>query len=62
MTLSFGFLGAVDDYLKLTRRNPKGVSGRAKIVVQLGVVAVSYIWVHYLMPAPFWGHLAVCCF
>lgn len=59
VTLSFGFLGAVDDYLKLTRRNPKGVSGRAKIVVQLGVVAVSYLWVHYLMPAPFWGHLAV---
>ena len=34
VTLGFGAIGAYDDYLKLTRRNTKGLSGRRKLVIQ----------------------------
>src|SRR4029077_15819549 len=31
VTLSFGLVGFVDDYLKVTKRNPKGLSGKTKL-------------------------------
>jgi phospho-N-acetylmuramoyl-pentapeptide-transferase len=44
VTLIYGGLGAVDDYLKLTRRNTKGVPGRIKLLVQvLTAVAVGFV-------------------
>lgn len=44
VTLGFGFIGAVDDYLKLTKRNSKGLSGKKKLLFQIiisGVAAYS---------------------
>jgi phospho-N-acetylmuramoyl-pentapeptide-transferase len=35
LTLGFGFVGAADDYLKLTKRNTKGLSGKKKILLQV---------------------------
>lgn len=35
ITLGFGMIGAVDDYLKLTRRSSKGLSGRRKLCLQI---------------------------
>ena len=35
LTLGYGAVGFVDDYLKLSRRNTKGVSARGKLVAQL---------------------------
>ncbi len=37
LTLGYGGIGFVDDYLKLSRRNTKGVSARAKLWAQLGM-------------------------
>src|SRR5579875_1645214 len=37
VTLGYGALGFADDYMKLTKRNPKGVSARGKLIVQLAV-------------------------
>jgi phospho-N-acetylmuramoyl-pentapeptide-transferase len=36
-TVAFGVIGFVDDYLKLTRKNSKGLSPRLKLLLQLGV-------------------------
>ena len=47
-TLSYGAVGFVDDYLKLSRRNTKGVSARGKLVVQLGVGLITAFWIAYL--------------
>jgi len=47
LTLGFGLLGFADDWLKVTKRNTKGVSARGKLVVQFGlalVVAVAILW------------------
>ncbi len=35
LTLGFGFVGALDDYLKLTKRNTKGLSGKKKLLLQI---------------------------
>lgn len=35
VTLSFGALGAYDDYMKLTKRSSDGISGRMKLLCQL---------------------------
>jgi phospho-N-acetylmuramoyl-pentapeptide-transferase len=36
MTFGYGFTGFLDDYLKLSKRNSKGLPGRYKIVLQTG--------------------------
>jgi phospho-N-acetylmuramoyl-pentapeptide-transferase len=47
VTLGFGALGFADDWLKVTKRNTKGVSARGKLVVQFGlglIVAFAILW------------------
>jgi phospho-N-acetylmuramoyl-pentapeptide-transferase len=47
VTLGFGALGFADDWLKVTKRNTKGVSARGKLVVQFGLgllVALIILW------------------
>jgi phospho-N-acetylmuramoyl-pentapeptide-transferase len=40
VTLSYGAIGFLDDYLKITRRNHKGLSAKRKMAMQLFVGAV----------------------
>ncbi|MCE3238936.1 MAG: mraY [Gammaproteobacteria bacterium] len=44
--LGFGLIGGWDDYLKLTRKNSRGLSARRKFFFQsvLGVVAATYLY------------------
>ena len=41
VTLAFGLVGFVDDYLKITGRNSRGLSGRAKLAAQFAVAAAA---------------------
>lgn len=59
VTLGYGALGFADDYLKLTKRNTKGVPGRVKLVVQAGIGLIAAVWITSLMPAPLNSELAV---
>ncbi|EHL97815.1 phospho-N-acetylmuramoyl-pentapeptide-transferase [Acetobacteraceae bacterium AT-5844] len=54
VTLGYGALGFWDDWLKVTKRNTKGVSGKMKLVVQAGVGLIAAIWITSLLP----GHMA----
>jgi phospho-N-acetylmuramoyl-pentapeptide-transferase len=48
VTFGYGLIGFGDDYLKLTKRNPKGLPGRLKLICQvvLAVAAAAlYLWV-----------------
>ena len=54
VTLAYGALGFWDDWLKVTKRNTKGVSGKAKLVVQAGVGLIAAIWITSMLP----GHMA----
>jgi phospho-N-acetylmuramoyl-pentapeptide-transferase len=45
VTLGYGFLGFMDDYLKVTKRNSKGVSARMKLAVQFIIALIAMIWI-----------------
>jgi phospho-N-acetylmuramoyl-pentapeptide-transferase len=51
VTLGFGALGFADDWLKVTKRNTKGVSGRQKLLVQWAFGLGAAVWIMLLMPA-----------
>jgi len=46
-TLGFGAVGFADDYLKLTRRNSKGLPPKGKLLGQLGVALLVAIALYY---------------
>ena len=48
ITCGYGALGFADDWLKVTKRNTKGVSGRAKLLVQAGLGLVTALWITWL--------------
>ena len=50
VTLGFGALGFADDWLKVTKRNTKGVSGRHKLIAQALISAAAAIWMMLLLP------------
>lgn len=59
VTASFGLLGFMDDYLKVTKRNTKGVSGKAKLAAQFVVSLIAcYAISHFALPTQA-THLAV---
>ncbi len=41
--ISFGLLGFADDYLKVTKQNTKGISGRKKMLVQALVSIIVFV-------------------
>ena len=41
VTLSYGSIGFYDDYLKVSRQNPKGFSGKIKLVLEFAIAAVA---------------------
>ena len=41
VTLGYGLIGFYDDYLKVSRQNPKGFSGKIKLVLEIGIAAVA---------------------
>lgn len=45
VTLGFGFLGAFDDYLKLTRRSSKGLPGKLKLLAQILLSTTVALWI-----------------
>jgi phospho-N-acetylmuramoyl-pentapeptide-transferase len=54
VTLGYGALGFWDDWLKVTKRNTKGVSARAKMIAQAGIGLVAAVWITSMLP----GHMA----
>jgi phospho-N-acetylmuramoyl-pentapeptide-transferase len=59
VTVGYGLLGFWDDWLKVTKRNTKGVSGRMKLLVQAGLGLAVAIWLVSLMPAGIATRLAI---
>ena len=41
VTLGYGLIGFYDDYLKVSRQNPKGFSGKIKLVLEFAIAAVA---------------------
>ena len=59
VTLGFGAVGFGDDYLKLTKKNAKGLPAKLKLVVQFAIAAAAAVWIRYLSPEGMESHLAL---
>ncbi len=55
----FGLIGFGDDYLKLTKRNTKGLPGRLKLAGQILIALASALTISWLAPDNHATHLAV---
>lgn len=55
----FGAIGAADDYIKLSRRSSKGVSGRLKLISEVAIALIAAAWVIHHAPAPLGTSFAV---
>ena len=52
VTLGFGAIGWIDDYRKVVRQDPKGLSARAKLVAQSVIALVAAIYLAFSVSAP----------
>ncbi len=59
VTIGFGVVGFGDDYLKLTKRNTKGLSARFRLVCQFIMAAAAAVVIMYLLKPPLNTTLAV---
>jgi phospho-N-acetylmuramoyl-pentapeptide-transferase len=59
VTLGFGAVGFVDDYLKLTRRNTKGLSSRRKMVWQAVISLIAGYAIQSISSPNLAGQIAV---
>ena len=59
VTASIGLIGFTDDYLKLTKRSHRGLSGWLRLGIEFAIAAVAFVWVYYLTGAPLATSLAV---
>ncbi len=65
LTLFFGLVGYVDDYLKVSKKNTKGLSGRLRLALEFGVSALILFWLISLhnfstvLYLPFFKHITL---
>jgi len=59
ITISYGFIGFLDDYLKVSRRNHKGLPGKMKMVLQIAFAVAAALWIMRMMPGDLETTLAV---
>jgi phospho-N-acetylmuramoyl-pentapeptide-transferase len=52
VTVGFGAVGFADDYMKLSRRNSKGLPGRVKLLLQILIATAAALWILVLTREP----------
>ena len=52
VTLGFGAIGWIDDYRKVVHRNPKGLSARAKLILQSAIALIAAVYLAFSVSAP----------
>ncbi|MBI3418850.1 MAG: phospho-N-acetylmuramoyl-pentapeptide-transferase [Proteobacteria bacterium] len=57
--LGFGLIGFFDDYLKLTHRNTKGISGRVRLAMQAAIAVLAALGITALSHPQLQGALAL---
>jgi phospho-N-acetylmuramoyl-pentapeptide-transferase len=59
VTLLYGLIGFADDYLKVSKRNTKGLPGKLKLLAQVVVATIAAVCIMSLEPAELSQALAV---
>ena len=52
VTLGFGTVGFVDDYVKVSARSSRGLSGRYKMLAMLAIAAGAAVWIALIAAEP----------
>jgi phospho-N-acetylmuramoyl-pentapeptide-transferase len=59
VTISFGIIGFIDDYQKVTRNSHAGISGRMRLAIGFVIAAIAGIWATQMHPAELQNTLAI---
>ena len=59
VTLGYGLIGFVDDYIKVTQQNSKGLSGKLKLILQLLIAIIATIYIMSLIDGSLATSLAI---
>ncbi len=59
VTAGYGFIGFIDDYIKLTKRHHGGLPGKMKLLLQITIALGAAFWVQHIAPEPYAHHIAV---
>ena len=59
VTVGFGAVGAADDYLKVSKRNPRGMPGKVKLLAEILIAFGAAAWIMQVTRAPLDTSLAV---
>lgn len=57
--VGYGMIGLADDYLKLTKKNSKGLSGKLKLLGQIVIGAAATACIIYILPGSIDTHVAI---
>ncbi len=58
VTLGYGAIGFMDDYLKVSKKNHKGLSGKRKLIGQFAIALIAAYWISAVTPSHLNHHLA----
>jgi phospho-N-acetylmuramoyl-pentapeptide-transferase len=59
VTIGYGLIGFADDFLKVSKKNPKGLNGRIKLVFEVGIATVAVVWVMMITRDPLATSIAI---
>ncbi len=59
VTGGFGMIGFADDYQKVTSRSTKGVSGKARLLMEFAIAGIATWWITQISPSDAAGTLAI---
>ena len=59
VTLAFGMIGLLDDYLKVSKRDSRGLSSKLKFFLQVVIAAVATFWIMRHLPPELTTSLAI---
>ena len=59
VTAGFGLIGFADDYAKVTKFSVKGVPGKVRLALGLGISLIAAMWATYLQPEPLQNQVAM---
>lgn len=59
VTLGYGLIGFADDYLKVSKKNTKGLPGKKKLLAQFIIAGAAAFWIQCVTPETMNQHLAL---
>jgi phospho-N-acetylmuramoyl-pentapeptide-transferase len=59
VTLGYGAIGFMDDYLKVSKKNTKGLAGKKKLLLQFAIALAAAFWVSAVTPEALNHHVAL---